>query len=148
MRLVIQRVREARVIVDGETVGEIGRGLLVLVGIRRGDTEREAAYLAEKTVHLRIFEDEQGKMNRSLIDVGGGVLAVSQFTLYGDTRKGRRPSFAGAAPPELAEPLFERYVEELRRHVGHVATGRFGARMLVQLTNEGPVTLLLESEAA
>ncbi len=144
MRLVIQRVREARVIVDGETVGGIGRGLLVLVGIRRGDTEREAAYLAEKTVHLRIFEDEQGKMNRSLRDVGGGVLAVSQFTLYGDTRKGRRPSFTDAAPPELAEPLFERYVEELRKYIDQVATGRFGARMLVELVNEGPVTLILE----
>ena len=144
MRLVIQRVREARVIVDGKIVGGSGRGLLVLVGIRRGDTEREAAYLADKTVHLRIFEDEQGKMNRSLRDVGGGVLAVSQFTLYGDTRKGRRPSFTDAAPPELAEPLFKRYVEELRKYVDQVATGRFGARMLVELVNEGPVTLILE----
>jgi D-tyrosyl-tRNA(Tyr) deacylase len=145
MRLVIQRVSEARVVVDGEVVGEIGRGLLVLVGVHREDTEQDATYLAEKTVHLRIFEDEQGKMNKSLLDVGGGVLAVSQFTLYGDVRKGRRPSFINAALPERAQPLFQRYVEALRKHVERVETGRFGAKMQVHLINEGPVTLIIES---
>lgn len=144
MRLVIQRVSEARVVVDGEVVGEIGRGLLVLVGVHREDTEQDAVYLADKTVNLRIFEDEQGKMNRSLLDVGGGVLAVSQFTLYGDVRKGRRPSFIHAAPPERAEPLFQRYVEALRKHLERVETGRFGAKMQVHLVNEGPVTLIVE----
>ncbi len=145
MRLVIQRVSEARVLVDGKIVGEIGRGLLVLVGVHREDTEQEAVYLADKTVNLRIFEDEQGKMNKSLLDVGGGVLAVSQFTLYGDVRKGRRPSFINAAPPERAQPLFQRYVEALRRHIERVETGRFGAKMQVHLINDGPVTLILES---
>ena len=148
--MVIQRVREARVTVEDRIVGEIGRGLLVLVGVHREDTERDALFLAEKTVHLRIFEDEQGKMNRSLLDLGeeGGVLAVSQFTLYGDVRKGRRPSFADAAPPEIAEPLFERYVEALRRHIARVETGRFRAKMLVRLVNDGPVTLIVESPSA
>jgi D-tyrosyl-tRNA(Tyr) deacylase len=145
MRLVIQRVREACVTVGDEITGEIGRGLLVLVGIHRDDTEQDALFLADKTVNLRIFEDEQGKMNRSLREVGGGILAVSQFTLYGDVRKGRRPSFATAAPPERAEALFERYVAALRQHVSQVETGRFGAKMLVHLVNEGPVTLILES---
>ncbi len=150
MRLVVQRVREARVVVDDEIVGEIGRGLLVLVGVHRDDSEKDALFLADKTVHLRIFEDEQGKMNRSLLDLGGegGVLAVSQFTLYGDVRKGRRPSFGDAAPPEVAEPLFERYVEALRRHIPRVETGRFGAQMLVHLINDGPVTLIVESPSA
>ena len=145
--MVIQRVREARVTVDEEVVGEIGRGLLVLVGVHRDDSERDALFLAEKTANLRIFEDEQGKMNLSLLDLGGegGVLAVSQFTLYGDARKGRRPSFVDAAPPELAEPLFERYVEALRQHIARVETGRFGAKMWVHLVNDGPVTLILES---
>ncbi len=149
MRLVIQRVSEARVTVDGEVVGAIGRGLLVLVGVHRDDTERDAEYLAEKTVHLRIFEDEAGKMKRSLLEVieageDGGVLAVSQFTLYGDVRKGRRPSFGAAAPPERAEPLFERYVRALRARVKRVETGRFGAKMKVHLVNDGPVTLIVE----
>ncbi len=144
MRLVIQRVSEARVVVDGEVVGEIGRGLLVLVGVHREDTEQDAVYLADKTVNLRIFEDEPGKMNKSLLDVGGGVLAVSQFTLYGDVRKGRRPSFIHAAPPERAQPLFQRYVEALRKHLERVETGRFGAKMLVHLVNDGPVTLIVE----
>lgn len=147
MRLVIQRVREARVVVDDEVAGEIGRGLLVLVGVHRDDTEQDVLFLADKTVHLRIFEDEGGKMNRSLLDLGGegGVLAVSQFTLYGDVRKGRRPSFGAAAPPEVAEPLFERYVEALRQRIPRVETGRFGAKMLVHLVNDGPVTLIVES---
>jgi len=150
MRLVIQRVREARVTVDGEIVGGIGRGLLVLVGVHREDSERDALFLAEKTVHLRIFEDDQGKMNLSLLDLGGegGVLAVSQFTLYGNVRKGRRPSFGDAAPPEIAEPLFERYVEGLRQRIPRVETGRFGAKMLVHLINDGPVTLIIESPSA
>lgn len=145
MRLVIQRVREAQVTVEGEVIGAIGKGLLVLVGVGRDDGEDDAVYLAEKTVNLRIFEDEGGKMNRSLIDVGGGVLAVSQFTLYGDVRKGRRPSFVGAAPPEQAERLFNHYVSELKKRTPQVATGRFGARMEVFLVNDGPVTLILES---
>ncbi len=149
MRLVIQRVSEAHVTVDGEVVGAIGRGLLVLVGVHREDTERDAEYLADKTVHLRIFEDEAGKMNRSLLEVieageDGGVLAVSQFTLYGDVRKGRRPSFGAAAPPERAEPLFEHYVRALRLRVKRVETGRFGAKMKVHLVNDGPVTLIVE----
>ena len=149
MRLVIQRVSEARVVVDGEVVGEIGRGLLVLVGVHREDTEQDAVYLADKTVNLRIFEDEQGKMNKSLLELveageADGVLAVSQFTLYGDVRKGRRPSFAAAALPERAEPLFERYVEALRRHLERVETGHFGAKMQVHLVNDGPVTLIIE----
>ena len=148
--MVIQRVREARVTVDDEVVGEIGRGLLVLVGVHREDSETDALFLAEKTANLRIFEDEQGKMNLSLLDLDGegGVLAVSQFTLYGDARKGRRPSFADAAPPEIAEPLFERYVEALRQRISRVETGRFGAKMLVHLVNDGPVTLILESPSA
>ena len=145
MRLVIQRVREARVEVDREVVGQIGSGLLVLVGVGKDDGEPDAAHLAEKTVHVRIFEDEQGKMNRSLLDVGGAILAVSQFTLLGDIRKGRRPSFEEAAPPEQAERLFERYVAELKKHTSHVATGRFRAHMHVHLINDGPVTLILES---
>ncbi len=145
MRLVVQRVREARVRVENETVGEIGPGLLVLVGVGREDSESEAAALAEKVVHLRIFEDEQGKMNRSLLEVGGEILAVSQFTLYGDVSRGRRPSFEKAAPPEQAERIFEHFVSELKEYMPAVATGRFRAKMQVFLINDGPVTLLLES---
>ena len=145
MRLVVQRVSEARVQVEDEAVGEIGPGLLVLVGVGRDDSESEATYLAEKVVNLRIFEDNQAKMNRSLLDVGGGILAVSQFTLYGDIRKGRRPSFERAAPPEQAEKLFEDFVAALRTHTPQVATGRFRAHMHVYLVNDGPVTLILES---
>jgi len=145
MRLVVQRVREASVEVDGEVIGRIGRGLLVLVGVGKGDGESDAAYLAEKVVNLRIFDDEEGKMNRSLLEVGGGVLAVSQFTLYGDVRKGRRPSFERAAPPAEAERLFDYFVGELKKRAPEVATGRFGARMQVSLVNDGPVTLILEN---
>ena len=144
MRVVIQRVREARVTVDGEVVGQIGPGLLLLVGIGRGDTEEALRWVAEKIINLRIFEDEDGKMNRSLQEVGGEILAVSQFTLYGDVRKGRRPNFTGAAPPEEAEPLFNRFVQLLRESGVRVETGRFRAHMLVELVNDGPVTLLLE----
>jgi D-tyrosyl-tRNA(Tyr) deacylase len=145
MRLVIQRVREASVEVEREVVGRIGPGLLVLVGVDKDDGESDAVHLAEKTVNLRIFEDEARKMNRSLLEVSGEVLAVSQFTLYGDLHKGRRPSFERAAAPEQAERLFERFVAELRRQIPHVATGRFRAYMQVHLVNDGPVTLILES---
>lgn len=144
MRVVIQRVQRARVTVDGEVVGEIGHGLLLLVGIGRGEAEEALRWVADKIINLRIFEDESGKMNRSLREVGGEILAVSQFTLYGDVRKGRRPSFTGAAPPEEAEPLFDRFVQLLRASGVRVATGRFRAHMLVELVNDGPVTLLLE----
>lgn len=144
MRLVIQRASEARVDVDGETVGEIGPGLLVLVGAHAADDAQSAEQLAKKTAKLRIFPDDEGRMNRSVADVGGGVLAVSQFTLYGDTRKGNRPSFTGAARPEQAEPLFDRYVDALRGYVETVETGKFGAMMDVHLVNDGPVTLILE----
>lgn len=145
MKIVLQRVNEAEVTVEGKSVGRIGRGLVLLVGVGHGDTEEKAAYLAEKCLHLRIFEDDEGKMNRSLLDVGGQILAISQFTLYGDSRKGRRPGFTDAAPPEQAEPLYERFVEFLRESGVTVETGRFGRHMLVRIHNEGPVTLILEA---
>ncbi len=148
MRLVIQRVSEARVDVDGATVGQIGPGLLVLVGAHAEDEPESADRLAKKTAKLRVFPDDDGKMNRSVADIGGGVLAVSQFTLYGDVRKGNRPSFTEAARPEQAEPLLERYVTALREHVPEVATGRFGAMMDVHLVNDGPVTLVLDHPEA
>lgn len=146
MRIVVQRVAEARVTVAGETVGEIGRGLAVLLGVGAADTEKDARTLAEKAVNLRIFEDEAGKMNRSLLDTGGDILVVSQFTLFGDCRKGRRPSYASAAPPEMAERLYRRFVEELRTFGLAPATGIFQAMMQVELVNDGPVTILLDSE--
>ena len=139
VRAVIQRVGSAAVSVDGERVAEIGPGLLVLLGVRRGDTEEQADRLARKLLALRVFEDDEGKMNRSVEDVGGEVLCVSQFTLYGDARKGNRPSFVEAAPPEEAEPLYERVLEALG-----AKGGRFGERMTVELVNEGPVTLVVE----
>ena len=145
MRAVVQRVSRARVEVDGETVGAVERGLLVLLGVQTPDTERDADYLAAKVVTLRIFNDAQGKMNRDVQDVQGGVLVVSQFTLYGDTRKGRRPSFVQAAPPEQAERLYEYFLEATARHGVPVAHGIFGAHMRVRLVNDGPVTLLLDS---
>lgn len=144
MRVVLQRVREASVAVDGNTVGAIERGFLALVGFAPGDGEDAVEWMAEKVVGLRVFEDDAGKMNRALADVGGGVLVVSQFTLYGDTTRGRRPSFIGAAPPEVAKPLYERFAEAVRRRGVSVATGVFGAVMDVALVNEGPVTLVLE----
>lgn len=144
MRVVIQRVGRARVTVDGEVVGEVGRGLLVLLGVTHGDTLASARWLAEKTVALRIFADDEGKMNRAVADVGGGVLVVSQFTLYGDCSKGRRPSFVAAAPPEVAVPLYEAYVNAIRALGIPTATGRFGAMMDVELVNDGPVTLIVE----
>ena len=148
MRLLVQRVSSASVVVDGAIAGAIDRGLLVLLGIKNGDTEADAKYLAEKCSTLRIFEDEQEKMNLSVRDVGGKILTVSQFTLYGDTRKGNRPSFVDAAPPDIAEPLYNSFVRELRALLGvdAVATGVFRARMDVHLVNDGPVTVLIESK--
>lgn len=145
MKAVIQRVKESAVTVDGREVGRIGRGLLVLLGVSRDDTPADADYLLDKTLNLRIFEDEAGKMNRSLLDVGGELLVVSQFTLYGDCRKGRRPSFVQAAPPETAEALYEHFVDQARKRGVPAATGRFRAMMDVALVNDGPVTLILES---
>jgi D-tyrosyl-tRNA(Tyr) deacylase len=140
VRAVVQRVSRARVTVDGEVTGEIGPGLLVLLGVRRGDTEEQADKLARKLLALRIFEDDQGRMNLSVADVGGGILCVSQFTLYGDTRKGNRPGFVDAAPPDEAEPLYERVKSAL-----DAQGGRFGAHMDVELVNDGPVTLVVEN---
>lgn len=145
MRVVLQRVSEARVRVGGEIVGEIGRGLLVLLGVGQGDGEADARSLAEKTAGLRIFEDAQGKMNLSVEETGGAVLVVSQFTLYGDCRQGRRPGFSSAAPQETANTLYERFVGLLRKRGLPVATGIFQAEMAVELVNDGPVTLLLDS---
>jgi D-tyrosyl-tRNA(Tyr) deacylase len=146
MRAVVQRVSRAQVQVDRETVGRIDRGLLVLVGAGQGDGPDDAAYLVDKVVHLRIFPDEAGKMNRSVLEIDGGVLVVSQFTLYGDARKGRRPAFVAALEPARAEELVGRFTEGVRAAgVRQVATGRFGAMMDVELVNSGPVTILLDS---
>jgi D-tyrosyl-tRNA(Tyr) deacylase len=145
MKAVIQRVGEARVDVGGKTVGAIGRGILVLLGVEKGDGERDAAWLAEKIAALRIFEDEAGKMNLSVREIGGELLAVSQFTLAGNCAKGRRPSFDTAAPPAEANPLYDHFVEKLREHELPVATGIFQAQMQVSLVNDGPVTFILES---
>ena len=145
MRAVVQRVSEASVVVDGRVAGEIGRGFLVLVGVTHSDSEAEAAALARKIAGLRVFEDAAGKFNLALRDVGGAVLVVSQFTLYGDARKGRRPSFTAAARPEHAEPLIQRFVELLRGEGLPVQTGVFGAIMAVHLVNDGPVTLWLDT---
>ena len=145
MRAVVQRVSRARVVVDGDTVGAIERGLLVLLGVQAPDTERDADYLAAKIAGLRIFNDAQGKMNLDVQDVHGAVLVVSQFTLYGDARKGRRPSFVQAAPPEQAEHLYEYFLEATARRAVPIAHGVFGAHMQVHLVNDGPVTLLLDS---
>lgn len=145
MRVLVQRVSRASVTIAGEVVGKIGNGLLVLVGIRATDGDRDIEFLADKVAQLRIFPDEQDKMNRSLLDVGGELLVVSQFTLYGDCRKGRRPSFIDAAPPEIAIPIYERFLARLRNHGVAVACGRFGAMMDVELVNAGPVTLIIDS---
>lgn len=144
MRAVVQRVTSASVVVAGETVGAVGAGLCVLVGVTHDDTVADASRLADKIWNLRIFDDEAGTMNRSAADVGGEVLVISQFTLYGDARKGRRPSYVDAAPGPVAEPLVDAVVAALRAAGATVATGRFGADMAVSLTNDGPVTLLLE----
>jgi D-aminoacyl-tRNA deacylase len=146
MRAVVQRVSRAKVTVDAYTTGEIGLGLLVLLGVGHEDTDMDASYLAEKIAGLRIFEDEDGKMNRSVLDAGGSVLAVSQFTLYGDVRKGKRPSFDGAAPPEPARRLYEFFVERIHAAGLRCETGRFQEMMQVELVNEGPVTILLDSK--
>jgi D-tyrosyl-tRNA(Tyr) deacylase len=144
VRALVQRVSEARVRIDGSAVGEIGPGLCVLVGVTHDDDEAAARRLAEKVWTLRIFDDAEGVMNHSLADTGGGLLVVSQFTLYGDTRKGRRPSWVGAARPEQAEPLVEEFAATLRALGAPVATGVFGAHMAVEIVNDGPVTLLVE----
>lgn len=146
MRIVVQRVREARVEIAGETVGRIGQGLLLLVGIAESDTMADVELLAKKVAQLRIFSDEAGKMNRSVQDIKGGVLSVSQFTLYGDCRKGNRPSFVNAARPETAEPLYNALNQLLRAQYGlPIETGRFGADMQVSLLNDGPVTILMDT---
>jgi D-tyrosyl-tRNA(Tyr) deacylase len=148
MRAVIQRVSRASVTIDGEVVGRIDHGLLVLLGITHSDTTADARWLAEKIVGLRIFNDAEGKMNLGLTDVGGSVLIVSQFTLYGDAQKGRRPSFVAAARPEQAIPLYEAFINGIKALGVPVETGRFGAMMDVELINEGPVTIILESPPA
>lgn len=145
MRLVLQRVNSGRVKVAGHTIAEIGRGFVILLGIGPGDGGEQACILCEKIANLRVFEDEQGKMNRSLLDVGGQALVVSQFTLYADTSKGRRPSFTDAALPEVARPLVERFAEMLRKLGIPTQTGEFGAHMLVEIANDGPVTIWLEA---
>ena len=145
MRAVVQRVTRARVTVDGEIVGEIGTGLVVLLGVAHDDTKTDADYLAPKIASLRIFDDSEGRMNVSLKDNDGGLLVVSQFTLYGDVRRGLRPSWSDAAPPEIAEPLYEYFVESSRRLVTRVATGSFRRMMQVELVNDGPVTIMLDS---
>ena len=146
MRALVQRVKSGAVNVDGQKLASIGRGVVVLLGIGQGDGETQAQHLAEKIAHLRIFEDEQGKINRSLIEIGGEAIVVSQFTLYADSGKGRRPSFVQAAPPELAEPLVARFTELLTAQGIPAQTGRFGAHMLVEINNDGPVTIWLEKE--
>jgi D-tyrosyl-tRNA(Tyr) deacylase len=147
MRAVVQRVRSAAVDIAGERVAEIGAGLLVLVGVTHDDGEAQARLLASKVVNLRVFADEAGKMNRSVRDVGGGVIVVSQFTLYGDIRKGRRPSFIDAAPPEIAAPLVDLFTQELLSAGVPVGTGRFGAEMAVSLVNDGPVTIWIDTDS-
>jgi D-tyrosyl-tRNA(Tyr) deacylase len=147
MRAVIQRVSRARVLIENEVAGQIERGLLVLLGVGQGDTAAQAEWLAEKIAALRIFEDESGKMNLDVTEARGAVLVVSQFTLYGDCRKGCRPSFIDAAAPEQAIPLYEAFINAMRALGVRVATGRFGAMMQVELVNEGPVTLIVEKEA-
>ncbi|MGD9628161.1 MAG: D-aminoacyl-tRNA deacylase [Pyrinomonadaceae bacterium] len=146
MRAVVQRVSRARVTVGGEITGEIGKGLLVLLGVSIRDTEKDALYLVDKTLNLRIFEDAEDKMNLSLLDIKGQLLVVSQFTLFGDATRGRRPSFIDAAPPERANHLYEAFVAEAGRQIDGVQTGRFQAMMDVELVNDGPVTILLDSE--
>lgn len=145
MKVVIQRSKQAQVVVDGEVVGQIEKGLMLLIGVTHDDTIDDVAYLADKIANLRIFEDENGKMNVSVKESGGQILAVSQFTLYGDCRRGRRPSFSEAARPQHAESMYEALIDALRKQDLHVETGRFGAMMDVQFTNWGPVTLILES---
>ncbi len=146
MRLVIQRVSQAKVTVQGKEVGAIGPGLSLFLGVAKGDTEEDSTYLVQKSVDLRIFEDDEGKFNRTLLDVGGEALVVSQFTLYGDCTKGRRPSFSHAASPEEAERLYQQFVQKLREKGPRVATGQFQAKMEVSLVNSGPVTFIIDSK--
>jgi D-tyrosyl-tRNA(Tyr) deacylase len=146
VRGVVQRVSRAKVTVDGEVVGEIGRGLLVLLGVTHNDAEADADYLVDKVINLRIFDDGEGKMNLSLVDINGEMLVVSQFTLYGDTRRGRRPSFIDAAPGGEARVLYEYFVAKAKETIARVATGQFGEMMDVELVNDGPVTIILNSE--
>ena len=146
MRAVLQRIRRARVLVEGDVVGAIDGGLLVLLGVAPTDSADQVRWMADKVVGLRIFADEDGKMNRDVRETGGGILVVSQFTLFGDCKKGRRPSFIGAAPPDIAVPLYEAFVVALRAHGVRVETGRFGADMQVELVNDGPVTLILDTD--
>ncbi|WP_226583298.1 D-aminoacyl-tRNA deacylase [Halobacillus litoralis] len=146
MKAVVQRAVDASVVVSEETVGSIDRGLVILLGVTHEDTEEDARYLAKKIPYLRIFEDEEGKMNHSLIDIGGRMLSISQFTLYGDCRKGRRPNFMQAAKPGAAEDLYDKFNDMVSHEGVEVETGQFGAMMNVQLTNEGPVTLILDSK--
>ena len=148
MRAVVQRVSYANVMIEGQMVGEIKKGFAVLLGVGQGDTEQDAIYLCDKILSLRVFEDEDGKMNRSLLDTDGGLLVVSQFTLFGDCRKGRRPSFSDAAPPETARHLYEHFLTLARAHQVTVASGQFQATMQVTIHNDGPVTLLLDSRRA
>lgn len=145
MRAVVQRVSRSEVTVDGKTTGKINKGLLVLLGVTHGDTSKDVDYIVDKTINLRIFEDENDKMNLSLKDIGGEMLAVSQFTLYGDCRKGRRPSFTNAAAPEEADKLYQEFVKKVSEQGINTETGEFGAHMMVDLVNDGPVTILLES---
>ena len=145
MRAVIQRVKESSVAIEGQVVGLCAQGLMVLIGVEVGDTDKDLSYIADKVPNLRIFEDEAGKMNRSLLDIGGQILAISQFTLLGDARGGRRPSFTAAARPDTAVPMYEALVEKWRALGIHVETGEFGADMQVSLINDGPVTILLDS---
>jgi len=147
MRVVIQRVTRAGVTIEGQTVGEIEKGLVVLLGIARDDSKEDADYLAPKIVALRIFDDAEGRMNLSVKDVGGGLLIVSQFTLYGDVRRGLRPSWSDAAPPELAEPLYDYFVESSRKLLERVETGSFRKMMQVELVNDGPVTITIDTRA-
>ncbi len=146
MRAVVQRVRRGAVEVDGRVVSSIGRGVVVLLGVGEGDTEEDVTYMVDKVANLRIFPDDEGRMNRSLVDVGGEALVVSQFTLYGDVRRGRRPSFTGAAPPDRARDLYQEFCNRLGDAGVRVATGEFRAMMLVKIDNDGPVTILIDSE--
>ncbi len=145
MRLLLQRVKSARVLVAGHCIAEIGKGFIILLGIGQGDGEQQVHAMGDKVAHLRIFDDEQGKMNRSILDVGGQAIVVSQFTLYADTRKGRRPSFTDAALPDVAQPLVERFAERLNEIGVPTQTGEFGAHMLVEIANDGPVTIWLDA---
>jgi len=145
MRLLIQRVKQAQVKIEGQIVGQIKGGLLVFFAVHREDQPSKTLWLVQKLIHLRIFADEQGKMNRSLLDVHGEVLVVSQFTLYGNCKEGRRPDFFASAPPEIAQPIYEKFIEEVRQEIPYVQTGTFGAYMEVSLINDGPITFLIDT---